>query len=268
MLRAPADALGRLPLVGAAASLAYRRRFMRARGKLRLFYGIYPDFASAARAIPPGRDEGYDNAASSTRVIDEWLGVYPNDYPVMFWLARLLREGSHVLDWGGNVGLKYFAFARYLRYPAGLRWDVTEVPAIVALGREIAEREGATALRFTTELDALGEADILLAAGVLHFIADPFARLAAAPRLPPHLVLNKVPVQDQPDAFTLHNMGTALMPYHLFNRGDFVASIERLGYRLVDEWRSPDVACEVPFHPAYAVPAYSGFYFTKDAPRC
>ena len=70
-----------------------------------------------------------------------------------------------------------------------------------------------------------------------------------------------------PSAVTLQNMGTAFCPYHLFNRDQLVDSIERMGYHLVDEWKSPDVSCEVPFYPAYAIPAYSGFYFARTD-RC
>ena len=68
---------------------------------------------------------------------------------------------------------------------------------------------------------------MLLAAGVIQFIDDPFARLAAAPALPEHLILNKVPVYDMPSAVTLHNMGTAFSPYHLFNRRELLDAITR-----------------------------------------
>jgi putative methyltransferase (TIGR04325 family) len=246
-----------LPVLGTAVAGAYRRHFERARGKhVRLFRGVYPTFAAAAAAIPPGALSGYDNEPSATRVLDEWLDVYASDYPVMFWLEKLLREARFVFDWGGNVGLKYFAYRRYLDYPQGLAWLVAEVPAIAALGTAIA-------LRFTTELDELSEADILLAAGVLHFIEEPFDRLRAARRLPRHLLLNKVPASSMPAAVTLHNMGTAFCPYHLFNRDELVAVIEGLGYQLVDEWKSPDLGCEIPFYPKHSIGAYSGFYFTK-----
>ncbi|HTV72439.1 MAG TPA: methyltransferase, TIGR04325 family [Candidatus Acidoferrales bacterium] len=254
-----------VPLVGGVVAGAYRRHFESARGKhVRLFHGVYPTFAAAANAIPPGGLAGYDNEPSATRVLDEWLDVYASDYPVMFWLEKLLREARFVFDWGGNVGLKYFAFRRYLDYPAALTWLVAEVPAIAELGAQIARRESAEALRFTTELDELPRADILLAAGALHFIEEPFERLRAAPQLPRHLLLNKVPAYAMPSAVTLHNMGTAFCPYHLFNRDELVHVIESLGYELVDEWRSPDLGCEIPFSPDHSIGAYSGFYFTKS----
>jgi putative methyltransferase (TIGR04325 family) len=255
----------RLPLAGFILERAYRRYFLRASGTKRLFCGIFPDFDAALRAIPKSRLCGYDNEASADRMMGEWLGVYPNDYPVLFWLERLLPVTQNVFDWGGNVGIKYFAFRRYLDYPVRLVWCVSDLPAIVERGRLVAGREKAPALQFTSTLEALAQADVLLASGVVQFVDDPFQRLRSVPHLPDHLIFNKVPVYDMPSQVTLHNMGTALCPYHLFNRAAFVQSIEALGYRLSDHWTSPDVACAIPFAPRHSIAAYSGFYFTRSS---
>lgn len=254
----------RVPVLGNAVAGAYRRYFNNAQGQVRLFRGIYPNFETAAAAAPAGRLLSYDNEPSATRVLDEWQGVYPNDYPVMFWLTKLLRDQRFIFDWGGNVGLKYFAYRRYIDYPQGHVWLVADVPAVVELGRKVALRESADGLRFTTELDELSDADILLAAGVLHFIKDPFALLRTAPRLPRHLLLNKVPAYAMPSAVTLQNMGTAFCPYRLFNLGELVSTLEGLNYRLIDEWKSPDLSCEIPFFPEHSITAYSGFYFARN----
>ncbi len=215
----------------------------------RLFDGIFPDFAAAQAAIPAGRSSGYDNRDSAERNIDEWRVVFPSDYPVMFWLAKLLPECELLFDWGGNVGLKYFAYQKYLTYPEPLSWLVADVPAVVDAGRLIAQREGALGLRFSSALDELPRADVLLAAGSLHFIDDPFGQLRALRNLPSHFILSKVPAHSATSAWTLNNMGTAMCPYHLFNREELIRTVEYLGYHLVDEWRSPDNACKVPFFP-------------------
>jgi putative methyltransferase (TIGR04325 family) len=246
------------------AGPAYARYFNRARGHIRLFRGIYPDFATAARDLPTNRPIGYDNPESAFRIFDEWLQIYAYDYPIMVWLGKLLPHASVVFDWGGNVALKYFAYRKYLSYPSNLEWRVCELPAIVEAGRGVAAREGASAVTFTTAFEDIAGADILLAAGSLHFIEDPFALLRGAATLPKHLLLAKVPTYDRPSAVTLSNMGTAICLYHLFNRAEFVAKIEALGYRLVDEWQTSDGYCRVPFYPDHAIDAYSGFYFERS----
>ncbi len=255
----------RVPILGGALADAYRRYFDRARGDgVRLFRGVFPSFDAATLNIRTGRAMGYDSPIAARRMLSEWLAVHPSDYPVMFWLAKLMPDSKAVFDWGGSVGLKYFAFRPYLHYASDLVWLVGEVPAVVELGRDIARTESAAALRFTADFAGLADADILLAAGVMQFIDDPFAVLRAQPHLPRHLIISKTPLYDKPSAVTLHNMGTSFCPYHLFNRTEFVCAIESLGYRLVDEWRSPGVGCRIPFHPEHSIDAYSGFYFARS----
>lgn len=264
-LRGLISAAAELPLVRGAAAGAYRRHFNAVRGTARLFNGIYPDFATALRAVPLDSQIGYDNEPSAERMMGEWLDVHPSDYPVLFWLEKLLPKVRSVFDWGGNVGIKYFAFRPYLTYPEDLVWTVNDVPAVLGRGEEIARREAATALRFTPDLAGLARAGILLASGVVQFVEDPFGSLKLAKGLPEHLIFNKVPLYDASGAVTLHNMGTSFCPYHLFNRKDFIASIEALGYELRDAWRSPGVSCTIPFFPERSIEGYSGLYFAKPA---
>jgi putative methyltransferase (TIGR04325 family) len=183
---------------------------------------------------------------------------------VLFWLSRLLQPGTRLFDWGGNVGTSYFAYRPILAYPEGFDWLVQDVPAVVAAGRALPP-ETAPGLRFTEALDGLAASDILLAAGALHFIPDPFGPLwAAADRLPRHILLNKVPAYDQPDAVTLQNQGASFCANHLFNRIGFEAVFTNLGYRVVDTWQTPGLGCYIPFHPAHSIEAYSGWYLTRE----
>lgn len=260
------SAAAQVPLVGDVAAGAYRRYFNSVGGTARLFCGIFPDFASAERAVPENRLVGYDNAPSAERIMDEWLEVFPSDYPVMFWLEKLLRECRTVFDWGGNAAIKYFAFRPYLLYPEGLKWFVNDVPAVLKRGEEIALRERSLGLHFTPSMDELARADVLLASGSVQFVPDPQAALSQSPTLPDHLIFNKVPLYDMPSAVTLQNMGTALCPYHLFNRGEFIAAIEKLGFRLRDEWKTPDVNCYIPFFPEHRIARFSGLYFERTRP--
>jgi putative methyltransferase (TIGR04325 family) len=259
---AGAEAAGRVPLLRAPLQFAYGRYFNRTRGTVRLFSGIYPDFKTAERAIPRDRLVGFDNAPSAKRVAHDLFRVFPFDYPILFWLSRLLPDCKTLFDWGGNIGISYFAFRKHLRYPPDLTWLVSDVPAVVEEGIATAKDMNAPGLRFTTTLEGLGDADILLAAGTVHFIEDPFALLRAQKHLPPHVLLNKVPVYSRPSAVTLQNMGTALVPNHLFNESEFVGNMQALGYRMVDDWET-DLGCRIPFFRDHSIHAYKGYYFAK-----
>jgi hypothetical protein len=54
-------------------------------------------------------------------------------------------------------------------------------------------------------------------------------------------------------------------PYQIFLRDQFIASLEALGYKLLDMWPDADHTCWIPFYPEYSVEAYSGLYFRRDA---
>jgi putative methyltransferase (TIGR04325 family) len=245
---------------------AYEGYFESASGHQRLFRGLYRDFASAAADAPPGKQVGYDGDAAATRHAHTRHFLIPSDYPVLFWLTRLLLPKTRLLfDLGGNVGNRYLAFRKYLTYPENLTWLVNDIPAVVALGRTIAEQEAAVHLQFTTDYARLGEADILLASGVLQVLED-WNGFLLAPNLPRHLLINRTPVGDQPNAVTLHSIGVSFVPYHIFNRRSFVAKFNNLGYRLVDEWRTPELGCWIPDHASHSLDSYSGFYFVLDSP--
>jgi putative methyltransferase (TIGR04325 family) len=254
-----------VPILRQVLDLAYKRRFNLADGQIRLFRGIYPDFVGAARAVPKDRLEGYDNEQSADRVAHERRRICAFDYPIMFWLSKLLPQCKLLFDWGGNVGISYFGYRGYLSYPKTLTWLICDVPAVTAFGETIASEEATPGLQFTTTLDRIAGADVLLAAGALQFIEDPLRQLRAARSLPQHILINKLPVYELPSSVTLHNMGSAFCPYHLLNRTEFLSRFEELGYRLVDEWKCPELSCEIPFFPRHSIAAYTGFYLTKQS---
>lgn len=259
-----ARAAARVPLLRGPLQSAYDRYFTRVTGPhVRLFSGIYPDFKAAMRAIPATRLVGYDNVPSASRQSHDMFRIYTMDYPILFWLERLLADCRLLFDWGGNTGISYFSFRRLLRYPHDLTWLVNDVPAVVKEGLAQMQLHPSEGLKFTTTLECLSRADILLAAGTLHFIEDPFEMLRRQPALPPHVLLNKVPVYSQPAAVTLQNMGTALLPNHLFNETDFVNQFVALGYRQIDAWET-ELACHIPFYPQHSIRGYKGYYFARE----
>jgi putative methyltransferase (TIGR04325 family) len=181
----------------------------------------------------------------------------------MFWLDRILGGAQVLFDWGGNVGTTYLTYRKYVKYPERMQWIVNDVPAVVALGRRTAAWEHLPDLTFTTSFERLHDADILFAAGSLQFIEDPFGPLERAAALPRYVLVNKTPLYEREPKVTLQNLGTAIAPYHLFNRRAFLRKFYDLGYEPVDAWSTPGLGCEVPFFPAYSIGAFSGYFFEK-----
>jgi putative methyltransferase (TIGR04325 family) len=246
---------------------AYESHFEAAGGYERMFRGLYPDFASAAAAAPAGKQVGYNGDATTTRRAHEWQYIFPSDYPILFWLSRLIPGATLLFDLGGDVGSRYLVFRKHLTYPDNFTWLVNDIPSIVALGRTIAQEEAASHLQFTTDYARLAEADILLASGVLQILEDwnGFLRRSRSP--PRHILINRTPVGDEPEAITLSATGVSFAPYRIFNRSSFIAALINLGYRLVDEWRTPEMGCIIPDHAPYSLDAFTGFYFVLDRSR-
>jgi putative methyltransferase (TIGR04325 family) len=245
----------------------YDRRFENNRGA-NLFRGVFTGFDDARRSAPSSRPVGYDNPASAQLYAERMRKAYATDYPVLFWLQKLLAAGhQRIFDLGGHVGVTYYAYRRYLELPAGLGWQVHDVPAVVDHGRRMAaEHDPEGRLSFCDGFDEADGAPVLVALGSLQYLPDTLPDLLARLAAPPsHLLLNLVPLHEQHDYYTLQSIGTAFCPYRISARGAFVASFEALGYELVDQWENPEKRCDIPFHPDRSLDRYHGLYLRRRA---
>jgi putative methyltransferase (TIGR04325 family) len=210
---------------------------------------------------------GYDNPEPAQMYRGEYLErVFPRDYPLLFWLRRLLASGARdVFDFGGHVGTKFYAYRRYLEHPTGLRWTVYDVPAVRQAGAELAARRGdAHALRFVESPAAATGCDVYLAIGSLQYVeASLGALLRALPQPPAHVLVNEFTAYPGRSVVTLQSVGTAFCPYKFVNRDAFVQDVQAAGYELADAWSNPEKACRVPFEAGLVIDAQQGFYFRR-----
>jgi putative methyltransferase (TIGR04325 family) len=255
--------LGRVPFVEAT----YGRNALFRTNHTALYYGIYGSYDEALAAIPPSRQVGWDNEASASIWVDNIQFFSPNffstsAYPVLFWLSRIMREGTSLIDYGGSIGLTYYRYMRLAHLPANARWTVVEVPKIVAEGRRVAAREAAVGLEFEVALDAVPNCDILLSAGALQYMERSVPGLLdLRASKPPHVILNKVPFTTGETYWTLQNFGTAISPYRIYNEAEFIGYFQNAGYALKDRWDMAELSCLIPFHPDKCVRRYTGLYF-------
>jgi putative methyltransferase (TIGR04325 family) len=248
----------------------YARHFQRTREK-GLHYGVFASFEEALAAAPAERPVGYDHphgadlsVPGGAHLLD---AVNPRDYPVLFWLARLLASGARsVFDFGGHLGVKYHAYRKYLAYPDDLRWLVCEVPAVAEAGRALArERPGGAGLAFTSRLEDADGYDVFFASGSLQYLPTPLHRIVEGlGRRPQHLVINGLPLTDGPGFVTLQSDGHGFSPYWIQNRRQFASDLEAAGYALQDSWRIPEKHCLIPFHEERSVRGYTGLFFSRS----
>jgi putative methyltransferase (TIGR04325 family) len=266
--------ISRSPILG---DFYHQRRFRR---HLTACQGVFQTFAEAERSLPNAHIgysplEEVDPTKMAQYSANRRIGQLDSvDYPVLPWLKIALEQGAHLFDFGGNVGVSYYAFQSYINYPTNLRWVVCEIAAIAAAGEaliaELAQTgdRQTTGLSFTTEFAEAEGSDILFSMGALQYVETSLSQLLTPlKQRPQHLIINHVPFYDGETFVTLQNIGYGFAPYKIQNREAFLTSLYDLGYELIDEWKISRT-CYIPFHPKRKVNAYYGFYLrSKDGDR-
>lgn len=246
----------------------YRRRFRQPFGEGHLYYGVYTSHAQAqaeaerlaSRSLPAS----YDLEAAGRIYRSHLDKIRVSDYPLVYWLGRIFTAGARsVFDLGGNIGVTYYAFERYLDYPPDLRWTVHDLPHAMAAGEKWARTHDAPRrLRFSDTVETAAEHDVLVSTGALQYL--PYSLPELIDRLqpkPPHLLINLTPMHEEREFFTLQNLGIAICPYRVGSIPRLLEAMQTRGYTLVDRWISHERRLEVPFHPQARVDGYSGFHF-------
>lgn len=223
--------------------------------------GVYESQAEAAAAAPASLPLGYDHDGPASMYRDRLKRVFPGDYPMIYWLGRALGGGAKsVFDLGGHVGVSYYAYQRYLRFPDELTWQVNDVPAVNALGTELSTMlDKRKAISFTDSFAGAGQADILFTSGCLQYLDQTLAeKLAALAHRPRWLLINLLPLHENRAYWTVQNIETAFCPYRIQQEKLFFEGLTGLGYKLLDRWENPEKHCEVAFNAQCSLEQYYG----------
>lgn len=262
--------LARFPPTRPLARSLHRRQFQRPFGDHNLYYGVYESYAaarSAAQALSTSTlPASYDIEAAGRIYRSHLDGIRVSDYPLVHWLSRLFAKGqARVFDLGGNIGVTYYAFQRYLEYPAELAWCVHDLPTVVAAGRKWAQgHDERHSLGFDESPRGASGHDVLVCTGALQYLEYTLPELLQSlPQPPPHVLINLTPVHEERGFFTLQNLSIAICPYRVMARRELIAGMNALGYEAIDQWRSFERRLDVPFEPECAIDHYSGGYFRR-----
>lgn len=255
--------LGNLPVLLYWRRHRFDKRFeaSRAAGHYR---GVFATYAQAARAAPADSPMGYDMVNAGKMYRDRMDSIYLSDYAVMAWLEKVFAAGvKKVFDLGGHIGLAYYVCQKNIDLPEGLSWQVHDVPAVMAAGREEAQQSDPSGrLTFAEDFSAAADADLLFTSGCIQYLEDTLAqRLGALPRKPKWVLVNLLPLHAQHDYWTVQSIGISFCPYHIQQSNKFFSDMEQLGYRLQDKWENLDKHCWVAFDPAHSLDRYYGAAF-------
>lgn len=261
------DAFGMAPGVRHYRMRAAERRFLKYDPDCNLFRGVFETYEEAAASAPSSLPQGYDNDASALMYLDH---MYPKDrdYPAMFWLEKSFAEGCRtVVDLGGSIGIKYYAFSEYLSFPHDLRWTVCDVPAVARNGRKIAQDRNVDGqLAFTDQYHDMSGVDVLYASGSVQYLPKPVSAVVGDLAVKPRRVLiNTAAIHPTLDFYTLNYIGRAYCPYRVQSVETLKRSMAQLGYIFRASWRHPEKRLDLPFNPGYSLSCYMGFCFDLES---
>lgn len=228
-------------------------------------HGVYPTFAegwAAARKTSLAGHEDPNEVKIHLRLAEE---LRPSDYAALYWISRIQPRSLKLFDYGGSVGNLYYSYSPYLREMASVDWTVFEIPNVVEGGREIAAERKAVRLRFVDSVDSFRAEQILLVSGAFHYWEQDIpAFVRHFGEVPQDIIINRSPVHEKQTSFiTVQGTASAAFPCKVWNAGELVSGFAASGYQLIDRWRAWELSVHRPFFPAFSVPHYSGFYFSK-----
>lgn len=252
-----------LPLVQKILEKKYDKEFIANRNN-NLFRGIFPTFVEAKASLPNGDSHGYDNPAAAAMYRTMLGSVRDVDYPVLYWLSRIGVPLRSVFDYGGHIGLLYYAFQDHLQLAADFRWVVKDVPAVNDSGRKMAVSMEAKHIEFADDMDAASDCQVFLASGSLQYIEEDLVDiLDKLTRCPRHLIINILPLDNYGGFFTINSIGTAFCPYKVSDYQQFLNALEKNGWELIDSWKNPGKYCHIPFQDKHPDAEYYGFYLRR-----
>jgi len=230
-----------------------------------LFRGVYDSYQEALSHSPSTKVIGYDNKVAADMYKDRIGRINTYDYPVLFWLEKILHNDNNSLfDFGGHIGLSYYSFVQYLSIKS-ITWKVYDLDEVVNAGIEFAKNHDEShRLSFTKHLSDAESHDIFFASGSLQYLegnlSDVLSELSSFPK---HIIVNMLPAYDGASFYTVQNIGTAYCPYQVFNNDIFINSILDKGYKLLDEWRNDDKSCYIAFEEEHSLDHYKGYIFEQ-----
>ena len=239
------------------------REFTSASGR-NAYWGVYSTFDQAVSAAPATKQIGYDQEGPAQMYRNLIDRVEPSEYAVLHWLERALPAGGRVFDFGGHVGVKFYAFRSIGAIPPPIRWTVYDVPAVVRSGRELAASRNESDLTFTETFEDASGADVFLGLGSLQYVEqslpDWIKRLAQPPRT---VIVSAMPMVEGPRYVTLQNLGFSFCPYLIESETDLLNGMDSLGYRPRHRWKNLEKRCQIADQPERTVWEYTSMHFER-----
>jgi putative methyltransferase (TIGR04325 family) len=204
------------------------------------FSGMYETREEAFLAAPQAMRSTWNDEALVHSGTSSYASIHVFDWPVIYYLQQLIKEHALnvVTDFGGHVGVKYTAYSQVIDFPAEMRWQVVEVPAVIREAKRSVSVEKRS-LRFFENLEDTEPCGALLCSGSLQYLGETVEQLVSRlPGKPQTILLNKVPVSRKKAFFTVERYIKSLA-YRIYGPDELDEVRTRMGYTATAKWTIP-----------------------------
>jgi putative methyltransferase (TIGR04325 family) len=222
-------------------------------------FSTFKEAEQAAKRYIPSGHEHRDNILMHSRLVER---ARESDYPVFYYWSKLENPPRRILDLGGNMGNIFYTYQNYLQFPEDTEWSILDLQEVRAAGERVAADKSESRIRYVDSIESSGEIDLFLSSGSLHYFDEPLAGLLGRlPGLPRYVIINRVPVCEGQQIYTVQDSRSFLIPCKIRNRTQLVAEMQELGYELEAFWDAHQLSLRVPLYPDSSAHTYSGFLF-------
>lgn len=108
--------INKIPFIRSLAKYRYKKLFTQEQDQI-LFRGVFDTYLEAKNSAPSTKVIGFDNDKPARYYINRLEEFWAFDYPVVYWLNKILKDKSIIFDYGGNIGNLYYTYKKYVTYP-------------------------------------------------------------------------------------------------------------------------------------------------------
>ncbi len=263
------ESFKKLPIILYLRKKIFEHKFSN-HNNVNYFRGVFKSFAEALASAPTTKPIGYNNQTAAKLYKDRTKQIYSTDYPVLFWMKSYLPEIHRVFDFGGHVGIHFYAYSKYLDYNFIKEWTICDVAAVVEEAKELAKDQSVDPdvnfcvkkLSFSNDILDCENYDLFLASGSLQYLEwdldEKLKRLSKPPRF---LIINLLPLHEKYKTITLQSIGASFCPYNVRLESDFINGLQNIGYELVNKWNNEEKICNIAFEKERSLKSYKGMLF-------
>lgn len=245
----------------------YEKFFLHLKHWQNAHFGKFDSFDEALSYLSSKHIQGLYAVDQERWAEERCHAFFVHDYPILYWLGKIVDHGMRLVDLGGSVGVTYYLLGARVPLPPDFLWQVVELPDVVRFGQRLATERQVSQLEFKDDWHEMDGASIVLCAGALQFMPLTMAQMVLQlVHRPTHLLINRVPlVQAASGYVTLHNTGIAIAPVRIESEAAFLSDLEHCDYELVDRWKCLENSIDLPFHAECRVPSFTGVYLRLRA---